>query len=116
MQQWSPFWRWLATGVLAAMTLAWVAQSHTGSGEPRFAAGHAGWRMQMMPGMMRTAGAANVTVNGNTVTGSASPAISAALQRQRTQLQRQEAELQQQQAQLSAHVAAIQARLNSLGQ
>lgn len=116
MLQWSPFWRWLATGVLVAMTIAWVAQSHAGSRGPRFDPSHEGWRMQMMPGMMHTAGDGNVAVNGNTVTGSASPAVSAALQRQRTQLQRQEAELQQQQAQLSARVAAIQARLQSLGQ
>jgi hypothetical protein len=116
MLEWSPFWRWLATGVLAAMTVAWVAQGHPGSREPRFATSHEGWRMQMMPGMMSTAGAAKVTATGNAVAGSASPVMSAALQRQRTELQRQEVELQQQQAQLSAHLAAIQARLSSLGQ
>jgi hypothetical protein len=152
MQQWSPFWRWLAAGVLVAMTVAWVAQTHVGGREPGFAPSHEGWRMQKMPGMMSTAGACtngtgtaiavagrsgkpaqqlcvnvpgatvsvsgdgNLKVNGSTITGSGSPALSAALQRQRTQLQRQEAELQAQQAQLSARIAALQARSNSLGQ
>ena len=143
MLQWSPFWRWLATGVLAAMTIAWLAQGHTGHRDARFATGHEGWRMHMMPGMVSTAGACaagasttivmpgragnpaqavcvtsdgKVTVNGSPVAGGATPALSPALQRQRTQLQRQESELQQQRAQLGAHVAAIQARLNSLGQ
>lgn len=29
MQQWSPFWRWLAAGVLAALTIAWLAQTES---------------------------------------------------------------------------------------
>lgn len=38
MHQWSPFWRWLAAGVLAAMTIAWLAQTAAHSREGTFGA------------------------------------------------------------------------------
>ena len=58
MLLWSPFWRWLAAGVLAAMTIAWVAQTHAGGRETGFN-GHAEQRMQRGPGMMGAGNACN---------------------------------------------------------
>jgi hypothetical protein len=146
MHQWSPFWRWLAVGVLAAMTITWVAQTHARGHESGFGASHESRRVQnvsatpgkgsactngqgmsVMVAGRDSATAQQVCVNvpgatvditgdGSSVAVSPDPRVTAALQRQRDQLQRQEAELQQQQAQLSARMAALQARLNSLGQ
>ncbi|HEY8742254.1 MAG TPA: hypothetical protein VIU62_04100 [Chloroflexota bacterium] len=106
MQPWSPFWRWLATGVLAVTTIVWVAHSQGSAREAQFAVHRSGSMMHGMPGM---------TGSGATIVGG-NPTISAAQQRQRAQLQRQEAELQAQQAQLNARLAALQARVSSLGQ
>lgn len=61
MQPWSPFWRWLAVGVLAAMTIAWVAQSHSGGRETAFPASHDSRWIQKGPG---TVGISNDCSNG----------------------------------------------------
>ena len=108
MQQWTPFWRWLATGVLAAMTIAWLAQVHPNGREAHFTA-HARPSSSMMQGM------AGMMGSGATVA-VASPVVSPELQRRRAQLQQQAGELQTQRAQLNARLAALQARVSSLGQ
>jgi hypothetical protein len=65
MQQWSPFWRWLAVGVLAAMTIVWVAQSHAGGRETGAVPSHAVQRVQKGP---VTIGSSAACANGTGAT------------------------------------------------
>jgi Tfp pilus assembly protein FimV len=143
MQQWSPFWRWLAVGVLAAMTIAWVAQSHSGGRETRAVPSHAAQRAQKGPGTIGTSAAcangmgATVVVAGRdgqpsqqvcvnvpsatvSVNGDGAVAVSAGGvavnpdPRATAALQKQRAELQQQEAKLQQQQTQLNAQLAAL--
>jgi hypothetical protein len=143
MQQWSPFWRWLAVGVLAAMTIAWVAQSHAGGRETRAVPSHAAQRMQKGPGTIgistncENGTGATVVVAGRdgqpsqqicvnvpgatvSVNGDGAVAVSAGGAtvnpdpRVTAALQKQRAQLQQQEAQLQQQQAQLSARMAAL--
>lgn len=142
MQQWSPFWRWLAVGVLAAMTIVWVAQSHTGGRETGVTPSHAAQRVQKGPGLIGNSACANgtgdtvivagrdgrtsqqvcVSVPGAmvSVNGDGSVAVingSTAVipdPRVTAALQKERAQLQQQEAQLEQQQAQLSARMTAL--
>jgi hypothetical protein len=143
MQQWSPFWRWLAVGVLAAMTIAWVAQSHSGGRETRAVPSHAAQRVQKGPGTIGASAAcasgtgatvvvagrdgkpsqqvcvnvpgAMVSVNGDGAVAINTGGATVNPDPQVTAaLQRERGQLQQQEAQLQQQQAQLSARMAAL--
>lgn len=142
MQQWSPFWRWLAAGVLAVMTIAWVARAHDGGRGIRGGPSHVAPWMQHGPAAIGSSStcangtgatmivasrdgqpAQQVCINvpGATVSvgGDGNVAVngSGAVNqdpRVTAALQRQRAQLQQQEGQLQQQQAQLSARMAAL--